>query len=70
MYAEFAPNFSSPQFNICCDEAYDLGRVRSKALADKIGTGQMYVDWINYCDALVKKETAGSGNGGGAAIQM
>jgi len=25
MYGEFAPNFSSGQFNICCDEAYDLG---------------------------------------------
>ncbi|HEY4328631.1 MAG TPA: glycoside hydrolase family 20 zincin-like fold domain-containing protein [Phycisphaerae bacterium] len=54
MYAEFAPNFSSGQFNICCDEAYDLGRVRSKKLAEKIGTGQMYVDWIKFCDRLVK----------------
>ena len=57
MYAEFAPNFSSAQFNICCDEAYDLGRGRSKALVGKPGgggAGQMYVDWINYCDGLVK----------------
>ena len=54
MYAEFAPNFPSSQFNICCDEAYDLGRVRSKQLADKIGRGQLYVDWINFCDRLVK----------------
>ncbi|HVT82718.1 MAG TPA: beta-N-acetylhexosaminidase [Phycisphaerae bacterium] len=64
MYAEFAPNFSSGQFNICCDEAYDLGRVRSKELADKIGTGQMYVDWVNFCDQLVKQ------NATGASIQM
>jgi len=64
MYAEFAPNFSSQQFNICCDEAYDLGRVRSKELADKIGTGQIYVDWINYCDQLVKQ------NSPGTSIQM
>jgi hypothetical protein len=64
MYAEFAPNFSSGQFNICCDEAYDLGRVRSKELADKIGTGRMYVDWINFCDTLVKKHHPG------ASIQM
>ncbi len=64
MYAEFAPNFSSPQFNICCDEAYDLGRVRSQELADKPGsggTGQMYVDWINFCDQLVKSQPRGIG---------
>ncbi len=61
MYADFAPNFSSGQFNICCDEAYDLGKVRSKKLADKIGTGQMYVDWINYCNELVQKHSLGRG---------
>jgi hexosaminidase len=65
MYAEFAPNFTSGHFNICCDEAYDLGRVRSKTLADKIGTGQMYVDWIRYCDTLAR-----SHGGGGKSIQM
>ena len=62
MYAEFVPNFSSCQFNICCDEAYDLGKVRSKALADKIGTGQMYVDWINFCADLSRAH--------GKSIQM
>ncbi len=54
MYDEFVPNFSSPQFNICCDESWDLGKGRSKELADKIGVGQMYVDWVNYCNTLSK----------------
>lgn len=63
MYGEFAPNFSSGLFNICCDEAYDLGTVRSKKLAEERGgTGQLYVDWINYCADLAK--------GHGKAIQM
>jgi len=54
MYDEFLPNFTSPAFNICCDESWDLGKGRSKKRAAKIGTGQMYVDWINYCNSLAK----------------
>lgn len=62
MYDEFVPNFTSSIFNICCDESWDLGKGRSKALLDKIGQGQMYVDWVNYCDGLAK--------GHGRRIQM
>ncbi len=63
MYAEFAPNFSSRQFNICCDEAYDLGTVRSRKLAQsRGGTGPLYADWIDYCAGLTK--------GHGKSIQM
>ena len=54
MYDEFVPNFTSPQFNICCDESWDLGKGRSKPEADKIGTGQMYVNWVNYCNGRSK----------------
>ena len=55
MYDEFLPNFSSTTFNICCDEAYDLAKVRSKNEADRRGgPGQLYVAWINYCDSLAK----------------
>ncbi len=55
MYAEFLPNFSSPTFNICCDEAFDLGYGRSKPLADKIGRGRLYLNWINFCNSLARK---------------
>ncbi len=54
MYDEFVPNFSSDLFNICCDESWDLGKGRSLELREKIGPGQMYVDWINYCNDLSK----------------
>lgn len=56
MYEEFLPSFSSTLFNICCDEAYDLGKVRSRKLAEEIGTGQMYVDWIKYCNELAARQ--------------
>ena len=63
MYDEFLPNFSSKLFNICCDEAYDLGTVRSKKLAAKIGTGQsVRIDWIDYCNGMSRSH--------GKSIQM
>jgi hypothetical protein len=49
MYDEFLPNFSSGIFNICCDESWDLGKGRSKAEAERIGSGQLYVNWVNRC---------------------
>jgi hexosaminidase len=55
MYEEFLPNFSSGEFNICCDEAYDLGRVRSKKAAERKGTGRLYVEWVKYCAKLARK---------------
>ena len=59
MYAEFAPNFSSAQFNICCDEAYDLGIVRSKDAAEKAGgIGPLYVDWIRLLQPTRRRLTA------------
>jgi hexosaminidase len=52
MYDEFLPNFTSKQFNICCDESWDLGKGRSKKRAEKIGAGKLYVDWVRYCQRL------------------
>lgn len=54
MYHEFLPNFSSDTFNICCDESWDLGKGRSKPLAEQIGAGTLYVNWINRCAALAR----------------
>jgi len=39
---QYAPNFSSPFFNICCDETFDL-----KALAQQgWNEGQLYLDFV------------------------
>lgn len=39
--------FRSKKFNINCDESVDMGKGRSKHLADKYGYGQIYVDHVN-----------------------
>jgi len=46
LYDEVLPNFSSRQFNIGCDETFDLGKGRSRERADREGTGRIYVDFI------------------------
>ncbi len=55
MVDEFVPNFSSPLFNICCDESWDLGKGRSRPEAERIGVGQMYINWVNYCRELAER---------------
>jgi hypothetical protein len=62
MYDDFLPNFTSKQFNICCDESWDLGKGRSARRAEKIGAGKLYVDWVRYCHRLAA--------GHGRKIQM
>lgn len=54
MLCEFIPLFSSNQFNICCDETFDLGKGKSKAKADEVGSGRLYVDFLNKIINCVK----------------
>lgn len=46
IYEEMVPAFSSPFFNVNCDETFDLGRGRSKALVDSLGAGRVYLGHI------------------------
>jgi hypothetical protein len=46
LYDEMLPNFSSKFFNVGCDETWDLGRGQSKALCERKGKGQVYVDFL------------------------
>lgn len=56
MMEEFIPLFSSNQFNICADETFDLGKGRSKSLADKIGRDNMYIQYVKQlCEFLIEK---------------
>ena len=53
MLDQVIPLFSSNKFNICCDETVDMGKGRGKGLAEKIGEGQMYVNYLNMlCNYL------------------
>ena len=56
MLEEYMPLFSSKYFNLCGDETFDLGKGRSKALADQVGERQIYIDFVKkICEYLIQK---------------
>ncbi len=46
MYGEFLPLFDSEEFNVCCDEPWELGKGRSRRRAARAGVGRVYLDFI------------------------
>ena len=46
LYDELLPNFSSRQFNIGCDETFELGTGKSKELCEKLGKGRVYLNFL------------------------
>ncbi|MFP3938108.1 MAG: glycoside hydrolase family 20 zincin-like fold domain-containing protein [Phycisphaerae bacterium] len=46
LYEEFVPLFEVDDFNICCDETWELGRGRSRPRAEKIGVGRLYLEFL------------------------
>ena len=46
LYDELLPHFSSRQFNVGCDETFDLGQGRSKSECERLGTGHVYLDFL------------------------
>jgi hexosaminidase len=46
LYNELLPNFSSGQFNVGCDETWDLGRGQSKKLCERLGKGHVYLGFL------------------------
>lgn len=46
LYDEFLPNFRSTRFCANCDEPWDLGRGKSKQLADALGPGGLLLDHV------------------------
>lgn len=46
MLDEFLPLYSSRRFNICCDETFDLGKGKSRSLAEKEGIDELYLDFF------------------------
>ncbi|MBP3626655.1 MAG: family 20 glycosylhydrolase [Clostridia bacterium] len=45
--------FSSDKYNVCCDETLEVGLGKSKPLAEKIGIGRVYLNYLlklhKYC---------------------
>lgn len=46
LFDELLPHFTSRQLNIGCDETFDLGVGKSKALCEEKGTGVVYVEFL------------------------
>ncbi len=46
LYDELLPHFSSRQFNVGCDETFDVGQGRSRQQCELYGTGQVYLDFV------------------------
>lgn len=46
LYEELLPNFTSKQFNVGCDETFDLGLGRSRELVEQFGKGRVYLDFL------------------------
>ncbi|MCL2688285.1 MAG: family 20 glycosylhydrolase [Chitinispirillia bacterium] len=55
MIEEYLPLFSSPYFNICCDETFDLGTGKNAERAQKEGTGRLYVDFVKKIMSVVRR---------------
>ena len=54
IYAEIVPLFPGPLFHIGADETFELGRGQTKARADEVGLGLVYVEHLKRVAEIVK----------------
>lgn len=52
---EMCAAFSSPYFNVNCDETFDLGKGKSKKYTDSVGVAKFYADHLKFLYDVVKK---------------
>lgn len=55
LYDELLPHFTSSQFNVGCDETFDLGQGKSKKVCEEKGTGRVYLEFLLKIHKLVQK---------------
>ena len=55
LYDELLPHFTSRQFNVNCDETFDLGQGKSKQACAERGVGRVCLDFIQQIHALVRQ---------------
>ncbi|MCI0499868.1 MAG: family 20 glycosylhydrolase [Planctomycetales bacterium] len=55
LYEEYIPLFEADDFNVCCDETWELGKGRSKTQADKAGVGAVYLDFLLKIHRLCRR---------------
>ncbi len=56
--AETRPLFRSRFYNICCDETFDLGRGKNRDIAERLGTGRLYIDFLNQIISAIREHGA------------
>jgi hexosaminidase len=56
LYEEYLPNFRSRLFHANCDEPWDLGRGRSKELADALGPGGLFLEHVRRVRDLARAQ--------------
>jgi hypothetical protein len=54
LYAELLPHFTSPLFNVGCDETFDLGLGKSKEECARVGKGPVYLEFLKKIHALLQ----------------
>ncbi|MHC4459818.1 MAG: beta-N-acetylhexosaminidase [Planctomycetota bacterium] len=55
LYDELLPHFSSRQFNVGCDETFDLGSGKSREICERLGKDRVYLDFLLKIHKLVQK---------------
>lgn len=55
LYDDLLPHFSSRQFNVNCDETFDLGSGKSKEMCERLGKSRVYLDFLLKIHSQVKK---------------
>jgi hypothetical protein len=56
LYEELLPNFSSRQFNVGCDETFDIGQGRSRAEVERVGKTAVYLEFLKKVHQLVERQ--------------
>lgn len=55
LIAEYMSLFRTDKFNLCADETFDLGKGKSRALAEEKGTEQIYISYVKeLCEFLIE----------------
>lgn len=54
LYSELVPLFDGPLFHIGADETVELGRGQTKARADEVGMGRVYIDHLKRVSEIMK----------------
>jgi hexosaminidase len=55
LYSEFVPLFEAEDFNVCCDETWELGKGLSKEHANQVGVGGVYLEFLLKIHRLCEK---------------